>query len=391
MISELVVYHVRIPLKRTIRHASQTRDETETLLVRCRLASGETGWGEGLPRAYVTGESIEDAWQLAQGQQWSQALPRQWSTLADLVDQLGRFELTGLPSGARPCFGHSLRCAVELAVLDAAFQAAGRPLYEVTALVPETLPIRQISARVRYSAAVTAMSGWRELIRLLKLRVYDFAHVKVKVGVAGHNDVACLARFRQILGDTVDLRIDANEAWSLAELPARVAELAPFRLSAIEQPVPHAEVAGLAALREQLGVPIMLDESAACLADVYRAVELGLADLFNLRLSKCGGFLPTLKVAAAVHRAGLGYQLGCQVGETGILSAAGRHFACSVGGLKYIEGSYDRHLVREPLIREDLTFRYGGWASALTTPGLGVTVDETAVRRVTQATQAWSF
>jgi L-Ala-D/L-Glu epimerase len=127
----------------------------------------------------------------------------------------------------------------------------------------------------------------------------------------------------------------------------------------------------------------MLDESLCSLGDGHRAIERSTCDLFNIRLSKCGGFVRSLKLAALAHKAGLGYQLGCQVGETGSLSAAGRHFATSVAGIRYLEGSYDRHLVRESLTDEDLTFHRGGRAPALTAPGLGVSIDEAAVRRVT--------
>jgi muconate cycloisomerase len=65
------------------------------------------------------------------------------------------------------------------------------------------------------------------------------------------------------------------------------------------------------------------------------------------------------------------------------LSAAGRHFATSVGELRYLEGSYDGHLVREPLGTRDLTFGWGGWAPALQGPGLGVQLDPEALKRVT--------
>ncbi len=147
--------------------------------------------------------------------------------------------------------------------------------------------------------------------------------------------------------------------------------------------MPHAEVGGLAEVRKQIDVPLMLDESLCSLADGRRAIEEGLCDLFNIRLSKCGGFVNSLRLAAMAHAAGLGCQLGCQVGETGILSAAGRHFATSVSGLRYLEGSYDRHLVTESLTREDITFGYGGRAAALTAPGLGITVDHAAVDRCT--------
>jgi muconate cycloisomerase len=90
-----------------------------------------------------------------------------------------------------------------------------------------------------------------------------------------------------------------------------------------------------------------------------------------------------LRLAQFARAHGLGCQLGCQVGETALLSAAGRHFACSVDGLRYLEGSYDRHLVRESLSTRDITFRWGGWAPALPGSGLGATVDPQALERVT--------
>src|SRR5439155_15810767 len=92
--------------------------------------------------------------------------------------------------------------------------------------------------------------------------------------------------------------------------------------------------------------------------------------------------IPSWRLSQFARRHGLGYQLGCQVGETALLSAAGRHFAASVGGVRYLEGSYDRHLVREPLGSTDITFRWGGWAPALKGRGLGVLPAPAALERV---------
>jgi L-Ala-D/L-Glu epimerase len=129
-------------------------------------------------------------------------------------------------------------------------------------------------------------------------------------------------------------------------------------------------------------VPLMLDESLCGAVDAERAVAGKYADLFNIRLSKCGGFTPSLRLAQFARRHGLGYQLGCQVGETALLSAAGRHFAASARDIRYVEGSYDRHLVKEALGTTDITFGWGGWAPALTGAGLGINVDPAALERV---------
>ena len=56
-IRQLTAYVVRLPLKRPFTHASATRQESENVLVRCELADGTIGWGEGVPRSYVTGET----------------------------------------------------------------------------------------------------------------------------------------------------------------------------------------------------------------------------------------------------------------------------------------------------------------------------------------------
>ena len=244
---------------------------------------------------------------------------------------------------------------------------------------------------MRYSAVVTAMPPWKQFVRAWTLRLYRFHQSKVKVGVAGIDDAASLKRIRRIVGEDFDLRIDANEAWSCEELEAKLEPLIPFGITSIEQPVPHEEVDGLAAIRPRIPTPVMLDESLCSISDAHRAIERGTCDLFNIRLSKCGGFINSLKLAAISHRAGLGYQLGCQVGETGILSAAGRHFATSVANILYLEGSYDRFLVKERLTIEDLTFGRGGHAPELTGPGLGVDIDRQAVAGVSVHEDHWTI
>jgi muconate cycloisomerase len=181
----------------------------------------------------------------------------------------------------------------------------------------------------------------------------------------------------------MDLRVDANEAWTPPEAIQQIRRLAPFRLSAVEQPVAHQDFKELASVRKATGVPIMLDESLCSRSDAERADEAKACDSFNIRLSKCGGFIASLRLVQFARQRGIAYQLGCQVGETGILSAAGRHFAASVTGLAHVEGSYDRYLVSERLTRSDLTFGWGGKASALPGPGLDIEVDEEALARVT--------
>ena len=377
---ELTAYQVRIPLRRVIRHATFVRTATDNIVVRCRLSDGVLGWGEGVPREYVTGETIETALAALRDAGLPSQLPP-WSDLPEAVQLAERITLPALPGDTRGIRNHAARCAVELALLDAATQSAGVPLSAVTPLVAPDLAVHR--DRVQYSGAIASADGWRLRAIAWAYRLYGFAQVKVKVGIDGQDDVARLRAIRRRLGPRVQIRVDANEAWSARDAADRIQSLEPFRLSSIEQPIPHEQVAALSEIRRNVSTAIMLDESLCGTIDAEHAIRNRLCDAFNLRLSKCGGFIPTLRLAQLARRNGITYQLGCQVGETAILSAAGRHWAASVDGWTAIEGSFDRHLVGASLADRDITFGRGGWAPALDRPGLGISVQADAVDRLT--------
>jgi muconate cycloisomerase len=379
-VAELTVFQVRIPLRKPIRHASHARNASDNVIVRCVLDNGTQGFGEGVPRDYVTGETIDTAISILKDTDLASQLEpcRDFERVIDQVEQL---RLKPVPADDRQCQGNAARCAVELALLDAFGRHFGKSLSAVAALVAGDL--YQPRPRVRYSGAITSANGFKLRLAAWAMCLFRFRQVKVKVGIAGQNDRERLRLVRRRLGKRADIRVDANEAWTPDDAVARIRELQAFDISAVEQPIAHEDVKRLAEVRRQVQVPIMLDESLCSRTDAERAVGDQTCDLFNLRLSKCGGFIPSLRLAQFARQHGLGYQLGCQVGETALLSAAGRHFAATVRDLRYVEGSYDRHLVREALATEDLTFRWGGWAAALDGPGLGVCVDPVALERVT--------
>lgn len=382
-IRKVTLHRVEVPLRKKVKHASHTRTVSENLVVRIDLSDGHVGHGEGVPRTYVTGETVDSALATLGRYDWAARIGRPM-TFADLVRTLETLTLEETDADPRGMAGNAARCALELAVLDAYGRAFDEPVGRAVELA-EVPGLRRFPSprQVRYSAAITAESRRKELISAIKFRLYGFRHVKAKVGVAGQDDPQRLRWIRRILGPRVDLRIDANEAWSPGELLARVEPLGRFRISALEQPVPHAEVEALAALRSQLGMAVMLDESLCGYPDAVAAVEHETADILNVRLSKCGGILPSLRIMGLAQRSGLGLQLGCHPGETAILSAAGRHVASRVDGLSYVEGSYDRHILARNLSREDITFRYGGRAEPLAGPGLGIEVDSQALEAMT--------
>ena len=366
---------LRVPLRKPFRHASAVRHHSDNVVVRVELSDGTLGWGEGVPREYVTGETPESTLtQFAATPLLGQlsAGADDWPGVIALCEQLAPVVEGPDP---RDCRSNSLRSAIELAVLDAYGKRFGEPVSAMLSHYPVAEPMIEPRSQVAYSTTIDAEHGRRPGKSALKMRVYGFRQCKVKVGSDNAADARRLAKIRWWIGRGVDLRVDANEAWRPEQLLAFAESLQPAGISCLEQPVPHEQLAELGSLRPQLDVPVMLDESLTSLADASRAVELGACDLLNIRLSKCGGMLRSVQLAAFAKQHGLAYQLGCHPGETGLLSAAGRHFATTIGWARYLEGSYDRHVLAQQLTTDDLTFGYGGRAAPLTRPGLGTALD----------------
>ncbi len=389
-IRKLTAHIVRLPLKRPFKHASATRSDSENVLVRCELADGTAGWGEGVPRSYVTGETPDGCFAQLAATPAAEQLSGDCTAWADVINVCQRFRPAVDRDDNRGCYGNALRCAVELSILDAFGRIFGESVSEAAKHFPAAQPILTQLPVVQYSAAIDSDNRGLPRKSLIR-RLYGFQHCKVKVGAASDNDVARLRTIRRWIGQNMDLRLDANEAWSASTARAKIEPLLKYRVSCIEQPVPHEELSRLAELRKEVDVPIMLDESLTSQLDAQAAIENRTCDLFNIRLSKCGGFLNSLRLATTAAAAGLGFQLGCHPGESGILSAAGRHWACSVKGIRYLEGSYDRHLFRKLLTNEDVTFGYGGRAPALAGRGLGVTVNESVLAEVALGRQEYTI
>jgi muconate cycloisomerase len=142
----------------------------------------------------------------------------------------------------------------------------------------------------------------------------------------------------------------------------------------VEQPVAKDDFAGLQAVGAAAGLPVIADESLCTERDALRLIELKACQIFNVRLSKCGGLLAATRIRRLAAAAGLRCQLGCHVGETSILAAAGRHFALCDPELLYMEGSFAPFLFARDPVAQAVVFGPGGAARELDGPGLGIEV-----------------
>jgi L-alanine-DL-glutamate epimerase-like enolase superfamily enzyme len=357
---------LKIELCMPIKHYLAERTHSENLLVKVVTDSGVVGYGEGIARQYVTGETTATSLAFLRDHLIPQSNGLHWDDSEDLLVTLG--ELISEPNRAQ---APAACCALELAILDAAGKTWGQSVAKL--LGGEKQPLV-------YSAVIPMMSqpSFHRLLHLIRDLHMNF--VKIKVG--NERDLAVLSLAREILGHKVDLRVDANGAWSAEEAQQRLDAMMAYGVSAVEQPVPKDDLPGLKLVSDRMGIPVIADESLCLEHDAEDLASLRACQVFNLRLSKCGGILAADRMFAIGQENGIAAQLGCQVGETGILSAAGRQFAMS-RKLRYLEGSYSNYLLKEDIVNEPVEFGPGGVAQPLSGPGLGIKVNEEAVQRLT--------
>ena len=368
------LYALRIPFVESFRHSVTERRWSDSVVVRVRDEAGTEGFGEGMARPYVTGETVDVMLQHLARDLWPALVERELPPFADATDLATLDALIPTTAVSGVIAANASRAALELAVVDCALRRGGRSL---AALYP---PRRRT---VTYSGVITAGPIERAIQHARQMRAVDLQHVKLKVGFA--DDVARVAALREVLGPDVSLRLDANGAWTVERAAEVLDAVAPLGIAAVEQPLPRGPVTELRRLKEAVRVPIMADESLLTPADAEALIAGEAVDFFNIRISKCGGLARSLAIAERAAKAGVGVQVGSQVGETAILSAAGRHLAAGLPTVAFVEGSFGTLLLAEDVSVESVRFGHRGEASLLTGPGLGVRVVEERLRRRTVA------
>jgi muconate cycloisomerase len=361
-IEQVNIYGVLLPFSVDFSHSLRKRSSVKNIVVEIVADQGEIkGYGEGAPRIYVTGESQESAsktiYEFIQQENFPWDL-REVSQIWDFVDSL--------PSER----GYNTAiCALEMALLDALGKKQNRYLTEY-------LPKNFYTDTIYYGAALpldnkdTVMA----LCRFIKrLQIYK---LKLKMGTDLEQNKEIIEAVSTVWGDECDLKIDINCVWDLELALRHLPLIQKYRIKVVEQPMmpDNPEILSLSKELQSCGVILMADESVCSLSDLKKISEDGHYQMINIRLSKCGGFRRSFEIIDFLRDRGFLFQIGCQLGESGLLSAAGRVLSLLNGDALYFDGSYDEYLLKENTTEETVSFGPGGIAGPLKAPGLGVTV-----------------
>lgn len=360
-IKSLSIEPLKIPFRQVFVHASAVRAETESVLVTAINADGMEGIGEGCPRRYVTGETVDST------RRFIEVHREQWMTLTT-IQQLRDWatEHTSIIDQNPAAW-----CAVETAFLDLFGKEAGVPIEAL-------LGLPTLSGRFQYSAVLGTDSLQSFEKQLQRYRSTGFTDFKVKVTGRLQEDIDKLAQLAASQNAKVRVRLDANNLWSDAESALSYLKRLPGHITAIEEPLKVGDYDGCRLLAREMRVPIILDESFLK-HDQFASIQGDPPStwLLNVRVSKMGGILRSLAIAKQAKELGIPIIIGAQVGETSILTRAALTIANSYRDILVAqEGAFGTLLLEQDICDPPLMFGAAGQLDAkeVSGPGLGLTL-----------------
>ena len=387
-LKSLEILSLSIPFRSPFRHSTAERSVSENLIVIAELSDGSVGFGEAIARTYVSGETIAGAAASIKTVFAPMLAGLAPASFADLLNKLDELPLVG--GRGKPIV--AARCATELALLDAFGRHYCRGLQEIVGWlgVPDFRLDGSLGS-VTFSGVLSADDPRQLTRKLRKMRLFGLRDFKIKLGTDHDEDILQAVHrllARGLRSKRCTLRADVNGAWDLDRALDIFPVLAGFDVCCVEQPLSPADQSVFALLRTKVTLPIMVDESLVLPSQAQAFIDQHSVDFFNIRIAKNGGLIPSLRLAHLARKADISYQLGCLVGETAILSAAGRWFLSMVPQVSFAEGSYGTFLLSDDISTRSSRFGYGGRIKRPTGPGLGVDIDLKKLRRYQTAALA---
>jgi len=372
-ISSCRLHAVELPFRGEFKHAASSRKTSSSLFLELEVEGSTHGWGESLPRPYVTGESRDGAFALLAESVLPHLMGIEFSSFDEVLAFLTRCDgiapAEWVPSETPQS---AAWCAVDLALLDGFGKHFKRSPFGTG---PQPLP-----DGFRYSGVLGSSRGWKQTAQLIAYRLLGYRAIKLKLDEL--SVPADVARVRRLGGSRMELRADLNMAWSLEQALAAMPGLAASGIRSFEQPLAADDLTGAARLAQETGLDVMADESLNTRASLDRMIEAKACTAINARISKCGGLVATLARCREAIAAGMWVQVGCQVGESSLLSAAHLHLCAEFRKMRHAEGCFGKLLLAEDPATPLLQMRRGGLPPSLPgAPGLGVEIDREILAR----------
>jgi L-alanine-DL-glutamate epimerase-like enolase superfamily enzyme len=347
---------VRLGIGRTVKR--------DTVLVKVRTEGGLTGWGEahhGRSPGAVAQLINTTLAQLVQGMEASD-VNGVWA-------RIYRMQLASHGMGAAAAIGLS---GIDMALWDIRAKATGWPLYRLLGGSSRGISAYAGGISLGYQPPQALVSEAQALVER------GYRALKLRVGDTWRADIERVRATRQALGEDIDLLVDANTNYTLADARRVMPVFDELQVGWLEEPFPPHDAASYRMARALGSTPLAAGENHYTRLEFQRVIEDRAITILQPDLSKTGGISEGLRIAAL----GSAWKLPVNphTSATGLNMAATVHFLCAIDN----GGYYEADVAKENLFRDELTSRpyeFGdGCVRPLERPGIGVEVNEDFIR-----------
>jgi O-succinylbenzoate synthase len=362
-LERLELRRIALELVTPFRTSFGVEAQRDILLLHVTTDAG-AGWGECVASqepAYSS-EFVEGSALVIREHLWPAMLAAGIGSASDVAPALARFK------------GHQMaKAALEMAVLDAELRAAGTSWKQELGSTRDRIPS---------GVSVGIFDTLDELAAQVAGYIAD-GYVRIKLKIEPGWDVEPVRMIREQIGPDVPLQVDANTAYTRDDI-AHLCKLDEFDLLLIEQPLPEEDILGHAELARASATPVCLDESVVSMQTAVDAIELGAAEIVNIKPGRVGGYLTAVRIHDLCVSRGVPVWCGGMV-ETGIGRAANAGLASLPGftlpgDISASTRFYARDIVTDPITVDD------GHVTVPTTAGLGFELDHDFLDSITTST-----
>jgi L-Ala-D/L-Glu epimerase len=288
--------------------ATGTMHYAQNILIKVYCSEGIVGIGECSAFPMIVGETQNTCFEMAKD------FANLWKGKNALDMEARINELHLFTAG-----NSTIKSAFDMALYDIAAQYANLPLYKYLGgsakdmLTDITVGIATPEVMAEQAAAFVKQ---------------DATILKIKLGKAVADDVARIKAIRQAIGNSVTIRIDANQGWSQTDALIALTALGEYNIEFCEQPMRTYNDAYLPELVKQSPIKIMADESVYNHHDAQRQIETKSCDYINIKFAKSGGIHEAIKIAEVAVK----HNIFCMMGgmlESRVALTAFAHFAAA--------------------------------------------------------------
>jgi len=337
----------------------------DAVLVKITTDEGLVGWGEAhAGRApTVIAELIHSTLAPA-------ILGQPADDIAGIWARLYRLQLASHGTGAAAALAIS---GIDMALWDLRGKAAGLPLYALLGGDHKAIPAYAGGISLGYGSLEALLEEAQAAVAA------GYRALKLRLGQDAATDIARVQAVRKTLGSAVDILTDANCSYTVDAAREVRAALDELEAGWLEEPFSAHDFKAYAALGGAGRTPLAAGENHFLLSDFERLADDGVVRLWQPDVSKCGGISEVLRIAQLADRIGIWIHPHTSV--SGLNMAASLHVLAALPNAGYYEADYSRwNPLRTQVCTPVLAPDANGAYSPPTGPGLGVEVDEDALR-----------